>query len=595
MATRIYTGDKLVAGGDGRSAYQSWLDQGNVGTEEEFLEAMGMVDREYDSSDPDGLGYKILKKNQTFASQVTATNTIYEIRYDFNLSSATVSLPDNCVLKFIGGSISNGTITLSSQVQLSGTGKFLSGDISIDTTNNIYRLNLLDDCNLQMTGTTHGLIFIDSNKEAVITMNGVNSLIPCFRNCKIYKQANLDFINYSGVPQVSRFINCEIESPVFETRTEGKCTISFSVNESTVQDSYNEIAKDNHIVELEGCQIKGQGLWGSIKARDCRFEVTANNIYNYEVLHLVGNSVINGCYFIYNGALTSASGLEDIIDCYTSTHVEISDCVFKNIVAGQLITYKQNRSSSYVIEGQGIIVRGCVFDTCLGTLMMGYNDNSNSDYTTTQASFIKFIDNKVYNCRPPVNPNTIYDGDGLLVFRGGCNNITISGNHIVMAKRNVIVWLQSYTQNVTIADNYIDTTALAGTCFLISPYISSSVSAGTMRNIRVERNILNMCVIGRSQEVFANCKNLSVIGNQVDTALFNNNADSGDFAARYDVCLNDNTLRVGTTIYSDRVEAGSYFTRIRFKYLGSTYLTSGLKMVVWNGTAWVNMDGSALS
>ena len=43
MATRIYTGDKLVAGGDGRSAYQSWLDEGNTGTEEEFVASLNGV------------------------------------------------------------------------------------------------------------------------------------------------------------------------------------------------------------------------------------------------------------------------------------------------------------------------------------------------------------------------------------------------------------------------------------------------------------------------------------------------------------------------------------------------------------------------
>lgn len=66
--------------------------------------------RPYNSSNPDGMGYLVLKKNKTFASQVTDTNTIYEIRYDFNLNSATVVIPSGCVLKFNGGKVSNGTI-----------------------------------------------------------------------------------------------------------------------------------------------------------------------------------------------------------------------------------------------------------------------------------------------------------------------------------------------------------------------------------------------------------------------------------------------------------------------------------------------------
>lgn len=57
------------------------------------------------------MGYKILKKNKSFIEQVTEENTIYEIRYDFTLDE-NVTIPNNCVLKFEGGSIS-GTYTIT--------------------------------------------------------------------------------------------------------------------------------------------------------------------------------------------------------------------------------------------------------------------------------------------------------------------------------------------------------------------------------------------------------------------------------------------------------------------------------------------------
>lgn len=65
------------------------------------------ADRNYTQ---DGMGYVILRKNKTFAEQVTKSNTIYEIRYNFDLNGATINLPANSVLQFEGGSISNGTI-----------------------------------------------------------------------------------------------------------------------------------------------------------------------------------------------------------------------------------------------------------------------------------------------------------------------------------------------------------------------------------------------------------------------------------------------------------------------------------------------------
>lgn len=56
------------------------------------------------------MGYVILRKNKTFAEQVTDENTIYEIRYDFDLDGASVTIPAGCVLKFVGGVLRNGTI-----------------------------------------------------------------------------------------------------------------------------------------------------------------------------------------------------------------------------------------------------------------------------------------------------------------------------------------------------------------------------------------------------------------------------------------------------------------------------------------------------
>lgn len=63
-----------------------------------------------DRSALNGMGYIILRKNKSFAEQVIKANTIYEVRYDFDLNGAEITIPENCVLKFNGGSLSNGTI-----------------------------------------------------------------------------------------------------------------------------------------------------------------------------------------------------------------------------------------------------------------------------------------------------------------------------------------------------------------------------------------------------------------------------------------------------------------------------------------------------
>lgn len=66
-----------------------------------------------DRSALNGMGYVILRKNKSFAEQVTKENTVYEIRYDFDLNGARVSVPNGCVLDFQGGSLRNGNIDIS--------------------------------------------------------------------------------------------------------------------------------------------------------------------------------------------------------------------------------------------------------------------------------------------------------------------------------------------------------------------------------------------------------------------------------------------------------------------------------------------------
>lgn len=70
------------------------------------------ANREYDSLAPNGMGHVILRKNKALTEQITSgtNNTIYEIRYDFDLGGETVYVGSGCAFKFVGGKISNGTI-----------------------------------------------------------------------------------------------------------------------------------------------------------------------------------------------------------------------------------------------------------------------------------------------------------------------------------------------------------------------------------------------------------------------------------------------------------------------------------------------------
>lgn len=55
-------------------------------------------------------------RNILTAVMLSEANTIYEIRYDFDLNWETIEMQEGCTLKFCGGSLKNGTINSSSTI-----------------------------------------------------------------------------------------------------------------------------------------------------------------------------------------------------------------------------------------------------------------------------------------------------------------------------------------------------------------------------------------------------------------------------------------------------------------------------------------------
>lgn len=86
-----------------------------------------LADRTYNPASFSGKGYKILRPNilngtnVLAQSMILAANTVYEIRYDYDLQGQEVTIPEGCVLKFEGGSINNGTINYNGCAILNNT------------------------------------------------------------------------------------------------------------------------------------------------------------------------------------------------------------------------------------------------------------------------------------------------------------------------------------------------------------------------------------------------------------------------------------------------------------------------------------------
>lgn len=94
-------------------------------------------DRQYCPSDPQGKGYIILRRNWVGGinvleqDKISEANTIYEIRYNFDLKGNLLTLPESVTLLFNGGSINNGTL-MCNKTNILGISKLTDiGDITV--------------------------------------------------------------------------------------------------------------------------------------------------------------------------------------------------------------------------------------------------------------------------------------------------------------------------------------------------------------------------------------------------------------------------------------------------------------------------------
>ena len=120
---------------------------------------------------------KVLKGNHSFASQVTEPNMKYVIKHDFVLDG-DITIPENCVLEFDGGSISNGTLV--------GNKTLLRGNIIIPLT-------------LFLTGTWKNLDF-----EAKWFNLPQNEGTQNLKSCAVELQHAIDCIPENSVLYIDR-------------------------------------------------------------------------------------------------------------------------------------------------------------------------------------------------------------------------------------------------------------------------------------------------------------------------------------------------------------------------------------------------------
>ena len=250
---------------------------------------------------------KIELRNLLTAVMINQPNTIYEIRYDFDLNGETIGIPDGCTLKLEGGSLKNGIISSDNlmlyskafclhNIRFKGNcTKSLIGKLDWfvkrysfnieDKIDNTENLQQLVNCGLEnvyvpsnkyiyitRTIEIYGYvnIFSDNSRYNITRANEYNGIAPCiftdsvvtmldYHFCSEFKEVlqigSIQFYNFKKFTTVTKdTINIPIIKISTETNSLGKdsnivgCKLDFTIK----------------ITERESTLIKGDKTFNAV-------------------------------------------------------------------------------------------------------------------------------------------------------------------------------------------------------------------------------------------------------------------------------------------------------------------------------------------
>lgn len=271
------------------------------------------------------MGYKILRKDATFAAQVTEANTIYEIRYEFDLDGASVAIPAGCALRFCGGKIDNGivvgnnTIIYANVVQIIGA--TLSGTWNVDVAYPEWfgakADGVTDDSGaIQMAFDNFHRIYFPAASYAIMQVfPKSNSVVEFSAGCHIVAAGPL--ADTSGEVLAQRMIDLREVHDV--TIVGNNATIDMRRADYPLEES----GESRHGVAINGCQ-------------------------NITITDLMSNNTFGDGYCL--GFPMSSD--------YNNDNIKLIRCSADN----------NRRQGLSIVDGENVIVDGCVFTNTHGTL-----------------------------------------------------------------------------------------------------------------------------------------------------------------------------------------------------------------------------------
>lgn len=498
------------------------------------------ADRKYDPNKFSGFGYKILRKN-IFAGKNVLTqdmideaNTIYEIRYDFDLNGTSITIPDSCVLRFNGGSFSNGQIT-SKQIIIKD-GKFLNCCVRSYQDIDIYGGTYTINTNLQ-----------NSRNTCILLEQGNNNSIVRIKNCTITNTA------------------ADSTHNVYQL---GIKLINNTTNITEIDITNNHVYSNNMGVETQGSTAMFKGLINGnyIEATD-NFNIGLSAVGNTDELIISNNTLKGGIY-----------ALELLKNTYVTGNIIIGTSDYS---IG--ITSNAEFTSNVKIVGNNIFGSPRFFNT---NNIYFENNVSNRFPNMDNANFI-YIENNTFDVESRQSVISIVGHDCIV-----SNNILktktllLNSNYVYS-----VIFLRNYNQN-----RHIDNIVITNNKIIIDN-IDEVIASGKYNFLYTVEVLYNLGKVIEYNNPVSNYSdlikgstedrpknNLSMASIYIDNGISLPLIYDGDKWIRFD----------GTD--ANIINKGPTSQRPTNAPEGFRYFDTDLEQeIIWDGTQWLNTDGTLVN
>lgn len=521
--------------------------------------ALSFKDREYRPENFSGLGRVILRKNiiqvgEEYKNVLTQTminkeNTIYEIRYDFDLDGSKIAIPEGCVLDFQGGNFSNGMIVFNNTIiNNTKVDSFISchfDGVLLNNKINARHFGVKNDGVTDVTNVINELVNISSHlyiPDGVYLIYGTdekdsyswsincgillkdNFVLELANNCILKNIANANYHTYN----IITIYNCNnviikggiIDGSKFEYPSQSDFGYGIEIIRSNNIFIDKTIIKDcradninfqlhvengthyvNNNIQIRNCKLLNGG-------RNCCSLEAGTNIYFY-------NCEFTGAGGTYsNGNVTPGCGID--IEPYTIDYGTIVEKVTFDTC--KLKDNQSNGISSVICTNRKIVIINSDIDAATFTSNLQFEGNYQNEIKIESSTIETILlynvkDVSITNCNCGINISKL------------CENITICNNIInyILYHDYQISTDELYSEKCIISNNVIkgDAKFSLKDSIITNNIITSSIEAKYTYNCIISSNKID----SKSAQsiLFSNVNNCRVQYNEFINPAYSNN------------------------------------------------------------------------